>query len=153
VIIQRHLGPKSAWHMKARLEAGVMVHLGETVEDAAEEHGRVRLRLLDASGERREHVTDRVVAATGYRPDVRRLTFLSEELRDSIRTHAWMPIVSRRFESSVAGLYFVGLPAVYSFGPLMRFMVGAEYAAPVLARRLARSARRVDDSARAVVTA
>jgi cation diffusion facilitator CzcD-associated flavoprotein CzcO len=153
VIIRRHLGPKSAWHMKARLEAGVTVHLGETVEDATEEHGRVRLRLRDASGGLREHVTDRVVAATGYRPDVRRLTFVSDELRGSIRTHAGTPIVSRRFESSVAGLYFVGLPAVYSFGPLMRFMVGAEYAAPVLARRLARSARRVDDSARAVVTA
>jgi thioredoxin reductase len=153
VIIGRHLGPKSAWHMRARLESGVAVSLGETVEHAEEEHGRVRLQLRDAAGGRREHVTDLVVAATGYRPDVRRLTFLADDIRESILTHAGMPIVSRRFESSVAGLYFVGLPAVYSFGPLMRFMVGAEYAAPVVARRLAQGARRSDDSVRAMATA
>jgi hypothetical protein len=53
-----------------------------------------------------------------------------------------MPVVSAKFESSVPGLYFVGLPAVDSFGPLMRFMVGAEYAAPRVARALARRVRR-----------
>jgi hypothetical protein len=51
-------------------------------------------------------------------------------------------VLSGSFESSVPGLYFVGPPAVNSFGPLMRFMVGAEYAAPLVARRLARRASR-----------
>jgi len=38
----------------------------------------------------------------------------------------------------VPGLYFTGPAAANSFGPLMRFMVGAEFAAPRLAAHLAR---------------
>jgi thioredoxin reductase len=140
VIVQRHLGPRSAWQMKARLEAGVAVALGENIEHASEEDGRVRLILRKADGSRREVLTDHVMAATGYTPDIGRLRFLGDGLRDSIRTHARMPVVSRSFESSVDGLYFVGPPAVNSFGPLMRFMVGAEYVAPLVARRLVRRA-------------
>jgi thioredoxin reductase len=151
-IIRRHLGPKSAWAMKARLEAGVSVRLGTTVERAIEDGGRVRLVLRDADGGQHEVLTEHVVAATGYSPDVNRLDFLSVGLRSAIRTHARMPVLSGRFESSVAGLYFVGPPAVNSFGPLMRFMVGAEYAAPVVARHLARKAQRME-SVRAMAPA
>jgi thioredoxin reductase len=141
-IIKRHLGPKSTWPMKARLEAGVSIMLGEHIERASEEDGRVRLVLRTTDGTRREVLTDHVVAATGYSPDIHRLAFLSAGLRASIRTHARMPVLSRSFESSVPGLYFVGPPAVNSFGPLMRFMVGAEYVAPLVAHRLARRVRR-----------
>ena len=141
-IIRRHLGPKAAWVMKTRLEAGVAVALGEGIERAGEEHGRVRLVLRRQDGSKREVLTDHVIAATGYYPSLSSVEFLSEDLRSSVRTHAQMPVLSARFESSVAGLYFVGLPAVNTFGPLMRFMVGTEYAAPRVARRLARRARR-----------
>jgi Pyridine nucleotide-disulphide oxidoreductase len=141
-IIRRHLGPRSAWHMKTRLEAGPHVSLGESIERAEEENGRVRLVLRTADGTRRSVLTDHVVSATGYQPDIRRLGFLSESVRASIRTEANVPLLTRNFESSVFGLYFVGLQAVNSFGPLMRFMVGARYAAPVIAHRLARGERR-----------
>jgi thioredoxin reductase len=151
VIIRRHLGPKSGWPMKARLEAGVAVALGESIDRAGEEDGRVRLVLRAADGTRREVLTDHVVAATGYVPDVDRLRFFSDGLRTAVRTHAGMPVLSGSFESSVAGLYFVGPAAVNSFGPLMRFMVGAEYVAPLIARRLARRTRR-RGTARAVTT-
>jgi thioredoxin reductase len=143
-IIKRHLGPQASWVMRERFEAGVAVALGENIEQAVEDNGRVRLVLRTSDGTRREVVTDHVIAATGYSPDVQRLGFLSDGLRASIRTHARMPVVSTGFESSVPGLYFVGPPAVNSFGPLMRFMVGAEYTAPVVARRLARKARRTE---------
>ena len=149
-IVRRHLGPQAAWLMRARLEAGVTVALGESLESASEEGGRVRLVLRTASGGRRTVLTDHVIAATGYSPDIDRLGFLQERLRLSIRTHARMPVLSGTFESSVAGLYFVGPPAVNSFGPLMRFMVGAEYAAPVVARRLVRQARRTGSAGRIV---
>lgn len=142
-IIRRHLGPKSAWAMKARLEAGVTIALGETVEEAVAANGMVQLTLRDAEGRQRTLLMDHVIAATGYAVNVDRLGFLSARLRASIRTHANMPLLSGRFESSVPGLYFTGPPAVNSFGPLMRFMVGAEYAAPVIARHLARKMRRV----------
>lgn len=153
MFIRRHLGPRSAWHMKARLESGVTVFLGERVARASEENGRVRLVLARADGSEREVLTDHVVAATGYRPDVRRLVFLSDDIRASIRTNVEMPVVSAMFESSVKGLYFVGLPAVNSFGPLMRFMVGAEYAAPLLARRLAQQLGVADQPTRAMAPA
>ena len=48
-----------------------------------------------------------------------------------------MPVLSAGFESSVPGLYFTGLAAAASFGPLMRFMYGADFAARTIGRRLA----------------
>ncbi len=141
-IVRRHLGPSSPGPMKARLEAGVTLRLGEHLEKAEEEHGRLRLSLRDDDGSQQEIVTDHLIAATGYVPDVRRLDFLSSELRAALRTHSHMPVLTRDFESSVHGLYIVGPGAVNTFGPLMRFMVGAEYAAPVVARSLARRSGR-----------
>jgi hypothetical protein len=46
--------------------------------------------------------------------------------------------VSDNFETSIPGLYAVGLSAMEMFGPLMRFMVGAEFAAPRVAAHLDR---------------
>jgi hypothetical protein len=57
--------------------------------------------------------------------------------------------LSMNFESSVPGAYFVGPVAALSFGPLFRFVCGAEFAAPALARHLAR--RRLPRAARALL--
>ena len=38
-----------------------------------------------------------------------------------------------KFESSVRGLYFVGPMSAMSFGPLFRFVVGAEFTALTIA--------------------
>jgi thioredoxin reductase len=142
IIIRRHLGPRTAWTMRARFDAGVAVALEKSIGQASEEAGRVRLVLRSQDGDNQELLTDHVIAATGYDPKLSSMEFLSEGLRASVQTHAQTPTVSAKFESSVSGLYFVGLASVDSFGPLMRFMVGAEYAAPRLARELARRARR-----------
>ena len=135
-LIRSHLGPKSPWHMKTRFDVGVRTHLGRSITAAREVDGRVELSLSGGQ----TVTTDHVVAATGYYPDLARLEFLSDDLRRSVRTHSRMPMVSRWFESSVPGLYFVGPAAVDTFGPLMRFMVGAEYVAPRIAYRLAQRA-------------
>jgi len=58
------------------------------------------------------------------------------KMREMIDQVEGTPILSDKFESSVPGLYFVGLTAANSFGPLLRFMVGAEFAAPRLAAHL-----------------
>ena len=137
-LIDRALGPATPATMQARFDAGVTVGVGETIVQAREEGGRVRLVLQSQDGTTREIITDHVIAATGYRPRVASMDFLSGDLRSAIAEHAEMPVLSAKFESSVPGLYFVGLPAVLSFGPLMRFVVGAEFAAPRLARALAR---------------
>jgi hypothetical protein len=122
--------------MRSRFDAGVRTHLGKAITAAREVDGKVELSLRGEA----TVTTDHVVAATGYYPDLARLDFLSDDLRRSVRTHSRMPMVSRWFESSVPGLHFVGPAAVDAFGPLMRFMVGAEYVAPRIAFRLAKRA-------------
>jgi hypothetical protein len=47
------------------------------------------------------------------------------------------PVMGAGLESSVPGLHFMGAAAAYSFGPIMRFVVGTWYAAPAVARRAA----------------
>jgi thioredoxin reductase len=143
-LARRHLGPQAGWVMRKRFEAGVEATLGAQIECASVQDGHVQLRLRMRDGTRRDVRTHHVVAATGYWPDIDRLDFLSAPLRSSLRTHTDMPVVSRSFETSVPGLYLVGPPALNSFGPLMRFMVGAEYVAPLVARRLAQRAGRVE---------
>jgi thioredoxin reductase len=151
-IVKRHLGPAAGWPMKGRLEEGVEILLGASIERASEENGKVRLALRRTDGTRTELLVDHVAAATGYLPDVERLRFMSRGLRTAVRTHNSAPMVDGGFQTSVDGLYIVGPGAADSFGPLMRFLVGAEYGAPAVAKRLARRARPAEP-ARRVTTA
>jgi hypothetical protein len=52
-------------------------------------------------------------------------------------------VLSSSFESSVPGIYFVGLAAATSFGPVMRFAFGAGFAARRLTEALQRRWRTV----------
>jgi hypothetical protein len=49
-------------------------------------------------------------------------------------------VLSADFETSVPGLYVMGPAAAGSFGPLMRFMFGADFAVRRIDDRLARRA-------------
>ena len=51
--------------------------------------------------------------------------------------------MSDNFETTVPGLYTIGLTTMQMFGPLLRFMVGAEFAAPRLAAHLERKTMRI----------
>jgi hypothetical protein len=62
---------------------------------------------------------------------------MSADLLSRIATTGTAPSVSGNFETSQPGLYVVGPAVANSFGPLMRFMTGAEFAAPLLAKYLA----------------
>jgi hypothetical protein len=84
--------------------------------------------------------TDHVVAGTGYRVNLARLSFLAPALRAQIETSAGSPVLSRKLESSVPGLYFAGLAAANSFGPVMRFTYGANFAARNLTRTILQAA-------------
>jgi hypothetical protein len=81
--------------------------------------------------------TDHVIAATGYRIDVQRYDFMSNALRTALATVQQTPILSPSFESSIPDLFIIGPAAANSFGPVMRFAVGAGFTARRLARRLA----------------
>lgn len=138
-IVRTHLGPAGGWFAKEKVIGKVPLLLGFTPERADVENGKVRLQLRALDAGRRDVVADHVVAATGYKVDVRRLTFLGSEIRSKLQTDDHAPVLSSTFESSVPGLYFVGIAAANSFGPLMRFAFGADFAARHLTKAMAKS--------------
>jgi thioredoxin reductase len=131
---KRHLGPAPGWFMRGKLAANTL--LGRTLESAVPYQDGVLLTARAADGRVSEVLADHVIAATGYRPDLRRLPFLESPLRENIVQVAHTPHLSDQFETSVPGLHVVGPLAANAFGPLMRFMVGAEYSSPRLAAHL-----------------
>ena len=141
--VQTHLGPAGGWFMIDRI-GRVPQLLGYTPTGAEVVGNRVRLRLATDGG-RYSHTieADHIIAATGYRPKLDRLTFIQPRLRASISMAVNTPILSSHFQSSVAGLYFVGPIAANSFGPLMRFAVGAKYTARRLSQHLAATTEKV----------
>jgi thioredoxin reductase len=99
--------------------------------------GGVELALSDGTSLRADHV----LLCTGYRVSIDRLSILSQTLRARVHTDAGVPVLDPWFETSVSGLYLVGLSSVRSFGPLYRFVVGAKAAAPRVAAAVARQVR------------
>jgi len=130
---RRHLGPESGWYMQGKLTA--QQYLGHEIEGARVENGRAML-ITRKDGAQHEIFADHIIAATGFRPDLRRLGFMDAGLRQQIAHLQHTPRLSDRFETSVPGLYVLGVLAANTFGPLMRFMVGAEYATPRVAAHL-----------------
>jgi FAD-dependent urate hydroxylase len=80
---------------------------------------------------------DHVLLGTGYRVDIRTYPFLAPRLAAEIRVAGGYPVLRRGFESSVDGLYFLGAPAAWTFGPLMRFVAGTAFASSALATSIA----------------
>jgi thioredoxin reductase len=117
----------------------VPMHLGYIIERADVQGNNVHLHLRGRAGLEKELITEHVIAATGYKVDLKRLSFLSDELRSEIHTAGGGPVLSRGFESSVPGLYFAGLAAANSFGPVMRFAFGAGFAARRISAALAKA--------------
>jgi cation diffusion facilitator CzcD-associated flavoprotein CzcO len=131
------LGPAGACWLRSRVEGQFPVLVGHVVAWAKPQDGRVRLGVTTPDGTSRELEADHVIAATGYRTDLSRLQFLPEAIRSELRTLAGSPVVGRDYQSSVAGLYFVGPAVAPTFGPVMRFVFGSLHAAPVVAREVA----------------
>ena len=117
------------------------MHLGTSIAAVQAKEGRVRLTLHEKSGAGSTLEVAHVIAATGYRPAIKRLPFLDDDLRSQIGTADEAPVLNRCFECSVPGLYWVGLASANSFGPLARFAYGARFAARRLARVLVASLR------------
>lgn len=133
--VRTHLGPAGCYFMADRISR-VPQLLGRTLVDAELARAGVRLTLTGADGPETIEA-EHVIAATGYRPSLDRLSFIAGGLRAAVRAVENTPILTSRFEASVEGLYFVGPAAANSFGPLMRFAFGANYAARRLSPHLA----------------
>jgi cation diffusion facilitator CzcD-associated flavoprotein CzcO len=136
------LGPAGACWLRPRVEGRIPIQLRHEVTDARPVEGGASLSVRTPDGGTVEIRTEHVIAATGYRPDLARLTFLDASLRARVRTIGVAPRVDGAFESSVPGLHFVGPAVAATFGPLMRFVCGTRFASPTLTRHLAESADR-----------
>jgi Pyridine nucleotide-disulphide oxidoreductase len=137
-IVKTHLGPAAGWPMRDRVLGGVPMSLGFQIERAEIAGEQIRLRLNGLDGTVVEHFADHVIAATGYKVDIRCLPFLGRELLSRIRHLENAPMLSANFESSIPGLFFLGLASANSFGPMMRFAYGADYTVRKISRRIAR---------------
>lgn len=139
--VREALGPATGWFMKERVLGKLPMHCGVQDLRAIPQPDGLQLTWAEADGNPMTLSVDHLIAATGYRVDVSRLAFLSQDLRCSLRTTGGAPLLSQAFESSVAGLYFVGVSAANTFGPVMRFAVGAKFTASRVTRALAKSSR------------
>lgn len=140
--VRRILGPAPCWFTKEQVVGKVGFQLGVSITGATVHNGRVNLQLADKQGAKTTITADHVIAATGYKPDVRRLTFVDSDLLSQIRCVEQTPLLSSNFESTMPNLYFVGITAANTFGPLLRFAYGAGFAAPRLSKHLVRTAER-----------
>jgi thioredoxin reductase len=141
-IISRHLGPAAVWFIREKLENKVSMRAGFTIKAAEVRGDRVHVRFNHRDGSTLDVEVDHVIAGTGYHVDLKRLPYLGEALREQIRLEGTAPALSGHFESSVPGLYFVGLSSALTFGPLTRFAVGAGFTARRISAHLRRRSPR-----------
>jgi thioredoxin reductase len=131
-------GPAGAWWLRSRVEKEVEIGLNSTIVGASGDDGRVTLEIRGPDGRTRRLAVDHVLAATGYRGSLPRLGFLDAELEHAIAAVNGDPVLSRYFESSVPGLFFVGRAATNTFGPVMRFVFGSGFASRRVSGRIRR---------------
>ena len=126
---QRSIRPAGAGWLKPRLQ-DVPILMGRAVVGAVPAGGKVKIRLDNGD----ERSCDHLLMATGYQVDITKYGFLTAELLARVTRVTGYPELNAGFESSVPGLHFLGAPASRSFGPLMRFVAGADFATRALAR-------------------
>jgi hypothetical protein len=97
----------------------------------------ISLKLDDGS----ERHVDHVVLGTGYHVDISRYEFLPQNLIRDIEQFDGYPKLTGGFRSSVRKLHFIGATAARSFGPLLYFVAGTEFASRELSSHLSRNGR------------
>jgi pyridine nucleotide-disulfide oxidoreductase len=132
--VRQALDPGASLWLRRRAR-GVVVTAKRHVVEATRSNGHVVLRLDDGS----RRTADHVLLATGYRVDVRLYRFLGPALLARLRCVEDHPVLDEGFQSSIVGLHFVGAPAMQSFGPLVRFVSGTEFATRALVRSVTKN--------------
>jgi hypothetical protein len=130
----RSIRPAGSGWLQPRLN-GMPITLGRRVVSATSTGSQLHLKLDDAT----ERLVDHALLATGFRVDVSRYPFLSPSLLNQLRTVNGYPVLKCGLESSVPGLHFLGKPAAWSFGPLLGFVSGTEFAANELVQVITRN--------------
>jgi FAD-dependent urate hydroxylase len=129
----RAVRPAGSPWLPPRLK-GATLTTGRYVTEATSAGAEVHLKLDDGSS----RVTDHVLLGTGYTVDISKYGFLSRELVKEVALMDGYPKLGAGFSCSVPGLHFMGAPAARSFGPLLYFVAGTEFASAELASQVAR---------------
>ena len=124
--------------LKHRVVGKVTLREGRTVANLKVTQGKLAATMSDGAKVSADHI----LLATGYTVDITKLTMIDPSLRAQIKTDRAIPTLSHWFESSVPGLYFVGLTSLRAFGPLYRFVAGCGAAARRVADGVMRARRR-----------
>jgi thioredoxin reductase len=132
----RAVRPAGSRWLPERL-AAVKLTTGRSIVQAAAYGDEVSLKLDDGSERRVDHV----VLGTGYRVDISRYGFLPPEITGEIALFDGYPKLRSGFRSSVPGLHFIGATAARSFGPLLYFVAGTEFASRELVGHLSKGLR------------
>jgi cation diffusion facilitator CzcD-associated flavoprotein CzcO len=135
-----YLGPRGGWPVRDCVER-MPTTVGFALDSVEIDDTQVVLHLLAKDGRTEEIKADHIIAGTGYRINLRRLPFLHPDLLTVIHAFAGGPVLSAHFESSVPGLYFIGVSALYNFGPLMRFVAGTRFVSRRVAAHLTEATR------------
>jgi len=132
----RAIRPAGAAWLAPRLTE-IPVRLGCSVVSATARGGQVDVTFADGG----TRTVDHLLFGTGYRVDITRYPFLTAALATRIRRAGGYPLLGPGMESSVPGLHFLGAPAAWSFGPIMRFVSGGWYTGRALVRTIAGPSR------------
>jgi FAD-dependent urate hydroxylase len=135
-LTQRAVRPAGARWLQSRVEGHVRLTTNVEVIEAVPDGSGIHLRLSDGG----ERAVDHLLLGTGYRPHVDRLRFLDPSIRQQLRHRDGYPVLDSCFKSSVSGLHFVGAIADRSYGPICRFVSGAEPTARRVAAAVSRAA-------------
>jgi FAD-dependent urate hydroxylase len=125
----RSIRPAGAAWLTARLQ-DVPITMDRSIESVTTAADGLKVKFTDGG----QQIVDHLLMGTGYRVDIARYPFLAPSLLARVRRVDGYPVLGRGMESSVAGLHFIGAPAAWSFGPIMRFVSGGWYTGRALAQ-------------------
>jgi lysine/ornithine N-monooxygenase len=123
----------SPW-LRPAIEGAVRMTEGRAVVSAERSGPGLRLQLNDGSALE----ADAVIAASGFRFSLDRLSFLAPAIRSSLALEDGYPKLDRWFRSSEGRLLFVGFASEHRFGPIVRFIPGTRFTAPRVEESFAR---------------
>ena len=142
LVVRKHLGPAPGWTSRDEVERNVRVLLGTRLSGSRIRGDIAAVTFHTQDGTETTVEAEHVIAATGYKIDMRRLRFLSDGILRRLDLADQSPVLSRHFETSVPGLFVVGTAAANSFGPMLRFAYGAGFTSRRLSEFLRRTAIR-----------
>jgi thioredoxin reductase len=142
LVVRKHLGPAPGWTSREVVERDVTVLLNATPEHASLRDGHAAVTFRVEGKTQQTIEADHVISATGFKVDLERLHFISPRIMQNLACAEKTPILSPHFETSVPGLFMVGITAANCFGPLLRFAYGAGFASRRLSNFLVRTTAR-----------